>query len=59
MRAKDWLNKNNWSEGYVESDIFPHHTMLSDIMEQYAKEYMSQNLKKIVSQTESKLKSFL
>ena len=44
MTAEEWLNKNEWSEMQIYSDAFSHHTMLSSIMEQYAKEYHANKL---------------
>ena len=44
MTAEEWLNKNEWPEMHIYSDAFSHHTMLSSIMEQYAKEYHANKL---------------
>ena len=44
MTAAEWLNKNEWPEMPIYSDAFSHHTMLSSIMEQYAKEYHANKL---------------
>jgi hypothetical protein len=59
VKAKEWLEKNNWSETYVDSELFAHHTMLSTIMDEYAKEYLASRLKMIAKQTETNLKSFI
>lgn len=44
MKAEEWLNKNEWPEMHIYSDAFSHHTLLSRIMEQYAKEYHAKKL---------------
>ena len=44
MKAEEWLNKNEWPEMHIYSDAFSHHTLLSRIMEQYAKEYNAKKL---------------
>ena len=44
MNAEDWLDKNEWPDLAVDSSAFSHYTMMSKIMEQYAKEYHARKL---------------
>ena len=39
IEAKKWLNENEWPDNSIDSDAFSHHTKMSTIMEQYAREY--------------------
>lgn len=59
MTAAEWLNKNEWPEMQVYSDAFSHHTMLSSIMEQYAKEYHAKRLEEARKQELTKYNKFL
>tara|TARA_B100000212_G_scaffold302080_1_gene248162 strand:- start:97 stop:276 length:180 start_codon:yes stop_codon:yes gene_type:complete len=59
MTAAEWLSKNEWPEMHVYSDAFSHHTMLSSIMEQYAREYHAKQLEKARKKEETKFKKFL
>ena len=44
MSAADWLDKNEWPDLPVDSAAFSHYTLMSKIMEQYAKEYHANKL---------------
>lgn len=44
MTAADWLDKNEWPDLPVDSSAFSHYTLMSKIMEQYAKEYHAEKL---------------
>jgi hypothetical protein len=44
MSAADWLDKNEWPDLPVDSAAFSHYTLMSKIMEQYAKEYHAEKL---------------
>ena len=44
MSAADWLDKNEWPDQPVDSSAFSHYTLMSKIMEQYAKEYHAEKL---------------
>lgn len=59
MRAIDWLNKNEWPDLPVDSTAFSHYTMLSKIMEQYAREYHVDKLKQAKNQEETKFNEYL
>lgn len=59
MTAAEWLDKNEWPEMPIYSDAFSHHTMLSSIMEQYAREYHAKQLEKARKKEETKFKKFL
>tara|TARA_B100001057_G_scaffold397776_1_gene408062 strand:+ start:23090 stop:23269 length:180 start_codon:yes stop_codon:yes gene_type:complete len=59
MTAVEWLDKNEWPEMPIYSDAFSHHTMLSSIMEQYAREYHAKQLEKARKKEETKFKKFL
>jgi hypothetical protein len=59
LKAKDWLEKNEWENRPIESDAFSHYTMLDTLMEQYAKHYMSEQLKDISNKTKNNMKKFI
>ena len=44
MVATDWLDKNEWPDLPVDSAAFSHYTLMSKIMEQYAREYHAEKL---------------
>ena len=59
MKAEEWLNKNEWPDIPVDSTAFSHYTMLSKIMEQYAKEYHAKKLGQAKKQEETKFNEYL
>jgi len=59
MTAKEWLDKQEWENRPIESDAFSHYTMLDTLMEQYAKHYMSEQLKAISNKTKNNMKKFI
>lgn len=59
MSAADWLDKNEWPDIPVDSTAFSHYTMLSNIMEQYAKEYHAGELEKARKREITKFNQFL
>jgi hypothetical protein len=59
MKAKEWLEENEWENRPIESDAFSHYTMLDTLMEQYAKHYMSETLKDISNKTKTKINKFI
>lgn len=59
MTAEEWLDKNEWPEMQVYSDAFSHHTMLSSIMEQYAKEYHARKLEEARKKEVTQFNNFL
>jgi hypothetical protein len=59
MRAKEWLDKNEWGNQPIESDAFSHYTMLDTLLEEYAKHYMSEQLKAISNKTKNNMKKFI
>lgn len=59
MTAVEWLDKNEWPEMPIDSDAFSHYTMLSNIMEQYAKEYHARELEKASKREITKFNQFL
>ena len=59
MSAKEWLNKNEWPDVAVDSDVFSHYTKLSKIMEQYAREYHAKKLGQAKKQEETKFNEYL
>ena len=40
MRAKDWLEQEEWENVAVDSQKFSHYTTLDKILEEYAKVYL-------------------
>lgn len=59
MGAVEWLSKNEWPEMPIYSDAFSHHTMLSSIMEQYAKEYHAKKLEEARKREITQFNKFL
>ena len=59
MKAEEWLNKNEWPDTPVDSTAFSHYTMLSKIMEQYAREYHAKKLGQAKKQEETKFNEYL
>ena len=59
MTAVEWLDKNEWPEMHVYSDAYSHHTLLSRIMEQYAREYHAKKLEQARKREQTKFKKFL
>ena len=57
MRAKDWLEQEEWENVAVDSQKFSHYTTLDIILEEYAKVYLKSKLKEIEKNT--KLKKYL
>lgn len=45
MTAKEWLDKQEWENKFVESVAWSHHTTMDRIMEEYAKHYLTEHLK--------------
>jgi len=59
MTAKEWLDKQEWENRPIESDAFSHYTMLDTLLEEYAKHYMSEQLKAISNKTKNNMKKFI
>ncbi len=57
--SKEWLDKNEWGNQPIESDAFSHYTMLDTLLEEYAKHYMSEQLKAISNKTKNNMKKFI
>ena len=57
--SKEWLDKNEWGNQPIESDAFSHYTMLDTLLEEYAKHYMSEQLKDISNKTKNNMKKFI
>ena len=54
MRAKDWLEKEEWENVAVDSQKFSHYTTLDKLLEEYAKVYLKNKLKEIDKNTHLK-----
>jgi hypothetical protein len=59
MTAKEWLDKQEWENKFVESVAWSHHTTMDRIMEEYAKHYMSERLKDISNKTKIEINKFI
>jgi ABC-type histidine transport system ATPase subunit len=57
MKAKEWLEKEEWENVAVDSQKWSHYTMMDKIMEEYAKVYLKNKLEEIDKNT--KLNKFL
>lgn len=57
MRAKEWLDTNEWDNPNIDSTIYPHYVKLDRLMEEYAKHYLKEKLKDISEKT--KLEKYL
>ena len=47
MTAKEWLDKQEWENKFVESVAWSHHTTMDSIMEEYAKYYLKNKMREI------------
>jgi len=59
IESKDWLNNNEWPDVPIDSDAYTHYTYLSELMEQFAKEYHENQLTKYALVTKTKFNKFL
>jgi len=59
LEAKGWLDENEWPDLAVDSDAFSHYTKMSQIMEQYAREYNADKLEQARKREETQFKKFL
>jgi len=57
MKAKEWLEEEEWENVPVDSQKWSHYTMMDTIMEEYAKVYLKNKLEEINKNT--KLNKFL
>ena len=57
MKAKEWLDIEEWENVPVDSQKWSHYTMMDKIMEEYAKVYLKYKLEEINKST--KLNKFL
>ena len=51
MKAKEWLEKEEWENVPVDSQKWSHYTMMDTVMEEYAKVYLKSTLEKINKNT--------
>jgi hypothetical protein len=59
LESKEWLDRNEWPDIPVDSDAYSHYTHLSDLMEQFAKEYHQKQLVKWAMVEKSRFKKYL
>ena len=59
IESKEWLDKNEWSNQPIESEAFSHYTMLDTLLQEYAKHYMSEQLKDISNKTKNQINKFI
>ena len=57
MKAKEWLEVEEWENVPVDSQKWSHYTMIDKIMEEYAKVYLKIKLEELSKKT--KLNKFL
>ena len=57
--SKEGLDRNEWPDIPVDSDAYSHYTHLSELMEQFAKEYHEKQLVKYAIVQRSKFNKFL
>ena len=57
--SKEWLDRIEWPDIPVDSDAYSHYTHLSELMEQFAKEYHEKQLVKYAIVQRSKFNKFL
>ena len=57
--SKEWLGRNEWPDIPIDSDAYSHYTYLSELMEQFDKEYHENQLVKYAIVQKSKFKKFL
>ena len=59
LESKEWLEKNEWPYIPVDSDAYSHYTHLSELLDQFGKEYNQKQLVKWAIVEKSKFKKFL
>ena len=59
LTAKEWLDKQEWENKFVESNAWSHHTTMNKVMEEYAKYYMAEKLKYYQRKTETSINKFI
>ncbi len=59
IESKVWLNDNEWPDIPIDSDAYSHYTHLSELLEQFAKEYHENQLVKYATIQKTKFKKFL
>jgi hypothetical protein len=59
ITAKKWLDENEWPNLPIDSSAFSHYTYLSELMEQFAREYHEKQLVKYAIVQKSKFKKYL
>jgi|TARA_B100001093_G_scaffold507385_1_gene567859 hypothetical protein len=57
--SKEWLDKNEWPDIPIDSSAYSHYTYLSDLMEQFAREYHQKQLIKFANDEKIKFKKYL
>tara|TARA_R110000803_G_scaffold48837_10_gene101615 strand:+ start:10481 stop:10666 length:186 start_codon:yes stop_codon:yes gene_type:complete len=57
--SKEWLETNEWPDIPVDSDAYSHYTYLSELLDQFGKEYHEKQLVKYAIVVKSKFKKFL
>tara|TARA_R110000787_G_scaffold230905_1_gene338383 strand:+ start:441 stop:644 length:204 start_codon:yes stop_codon:yes gene_type:complete len=56
--SKEWLETNEWPDIPVDSDAYSHYTHLSELLDQFGKEYHEKQLVKYAIVTKSKFKKY-
>lgn len=59
MTAKEWLDKQEWENKFVESTAVSHHTTMDRVMEEYAKHYLTEHLKYVQKKIEVEKKKYI
>ena len=59
MTAKEWLDKQEWENKFVESIAWSHHTTMDRIMEEYAKHYLTEHLKYVQKKVETEKEKYI
>ena len=47
--SKEWLDRNEWPDIPIDSSAYSHYTYLSELLEQFGKEYHEKQLVKYAS----------
>mgnify|MGYP006085698731 FL=1 len=57
--SKEWLDRNEWPDLPIDSSAYSHYTYLSELLEQFGKEYHEKQLVKYALVQKAKFKKYL
>ena len=57
--SKEWLDRNEWPDIPIDSSAYSNYTYLSELLEQFGKEYHEKQLVKYALVQKTKFKKYL